>query len=241
MKRALMNGMKPIKILAFFLAMTSAILAEDLFHANIYPDGEPDRLAYTHSNVITHSGDSTIIDHYYYTPDGKPYVLDKVILINDLPVFNSLKFYQIGEYSSFTRKGDQAELFYERDGKQKLVYRDMRDPIVFAPTQQNAIKENLPKLLKGESVIFNIFASEVLRLVQMKVQMLDHSQYDRDGCVVLIMRPKSIFIDWFVDEVYYVVEIKTGRLLEMHGFSTLRQKVDDKWEFRDMDFYYTYE
>jgi hypothetical protein len=55
------------------------------------------------------------------------------------------------------------------------------------------------------------------------------------------MRPKSVFIDWFVDEVYYVVEIKTGRLLEMHGFSTLRQKVDDKWEFRDMDFYYSYE
>lgn len=221
--------------------MFSLIYAEDKFHALIYPDGEPDRLAYTHSNVITRSGDSTIIDHYYFTPDGKPYVLDKVILIKGVPVFNSLDFFQMGEYSSFTRQGDVAELHFERDGKQKTVFRDMRDPIVFAPTQQDAIKDNLDQLLKGESVIFNIFASEVLRLVQMKVQMVNDTQYERAGCVVLVMRPKSVFIDWFVDEVYYVVEIASGRLLEMHGFSTLRQKVEDKWEFKDMDFYYSYE
>ena len=234
-------GMKPFKIVAFFVLLSSVLFAEDLFTAMIYPEDDPVNLAYTHSNKVEQIGDSTVIDHFYYTPDGKPYVHDKVILINDQPVFNSLEFYQIGEYSSFTKNGDHADLYYKRDGKEKFVSRDMRSPLIFAPTQQDAIKNNLNALLAGEPVIFNIFASEVLMLVKMKVEPLQDSKYDRKGCIVLIMRPKSKLIDWFVDEVYYVVEISTGRLLEMHGFSTLRQKVDDKWEFKDMDFYYTYE
>ena len=237
--------MCPFKRLTYLvLCLNLALLplwGNDLFNARIYPDGEPDRLAYTHSNTVAEKGDSLILDHFYFTPDGELYVLDRVITVKDEPVFNSLTFYQIDEYSSFTRRGDQAELYYRKDGKEKTVYRDIRKSLVFAPTQQEAIRKHLPDLLKGKDVTFDIFASEVLRLVEMKVEVTTTSPYDRRGCIVLVMHPKSMFIDWFVDEVYYVVEISTGHILEMHGFSTLRQKVDDKWEFKDMDFYYTYD
>ena len=240
-KEEFVKGIKPFKIILFCLYAVTCLMAEEAFTARIYAESDPDNLAYTHNNSVYTSGDSTVIDHHYYTPDGKPYVLDKVILIKGQPVFNSLTFYQIGEYASFTKKGDEAELFYRRDGKEKTVSRKLRSPLVFAPTQQDAIIDNLDKLLSGESVVFNIFASEVLRLVKMKVTLLENSEYDREGCVVLIMRPQSMFIDWFVDEVYYVVEISSGRLLEMHGFSTLRLEIDGKWEFKDMDFYFNYD
>ncbi|MEA2076514.1 MAG: hypothetical protein U9O95_00670 [Candidatus Marinimicrobia bacterium] len=236
-----MIKVKPYKIILLIGLLVSTAFSNDIFFAEIYAEGEPDRLVYTHTNTVEQKGDSTIIDHFYYTPDGKLYVLDKVILLNDEPIFNSLDFYQIKEYSSFTRNGEKAELFFERNGKKKNATRKLRHPLVFAPTQQNAIREHLNELLKGESARFNVFASEVLRLVEMKVQLVKNSKYDREGCIALIMRPRSIFIDWFVDEVFYVVEISTGRIMEMHGFSTLRRKINDKWEFRDMDFYYSYE
>lgn len=227
-------------IIVLSLICLPIFAVQDIFFAKIYPEGHPGELAYTHSNTITDQGDSTIYDHYYHTPDGQLYAHDKVVLVNGKPVFNSLDFPQIEEYSSFTRNGDVAELSFERNGKLRTATRDMKTPLVFAPTQQNAIHDHLDTILKGGSVSFYIFASEVLRLVEMKVTMIDDSAYERDGCVVLIMRPRSIFIDWFVDEVYYVVELETGRIVEMHGFSTLRQKVDDKLEFKDMDFYYEY-
>ncbi len=236
-----MYSKKPIICLLFVCIYFTVALSNDIFYAKIYPEDDPAKLAFTHNNNISTVGDSTIIDHFYYTPDGELYAKDKVVLINDKPVFNSLKFYKIEEYSSFKLNGDEAELCFEREGKRRYVTRKMKTPLVFAPIQQNAIKKYFSKLISGETVKFNIFASEVLHLVEMKVFMIENSKYEREGCVVFIMRPKNIFIDWFVDEVYYVVERSTGRLMEMHGFSTLRQKIDDKWEFKDMDFYYSYE
>jgi len=236
-----MFSKKPIIYLLIVCVYFTSALSNDIFHANIYPEDDPGTLAFTHNNKISTQGDSTVIDHFYYTPDGELYAKDKVILISDKPVFNSLKFYKIEEYSSFTLNGDKADLCFEREGKRRYVTRKMETPLVFAPTQQNAIKKYFSNLINGETIKFHIFASEVLRLVEMKVYMIENSKYEREGCVVFIMRPKNIFIDWFVDEVFYVVERSTGRLMEMHGFSTLRQKINNKWEFKDMDFYYTYE
>ncbi len=213
----------------------------DIFFAELYPDGEPNKLAYTHTNTIEQKGDSTFINHVYYTPDGELYVEDKVILVNNEPYYNSFQFYQIGEFSSLLRKGDEVELKHIKDGKEKVITRKLKLPLVFAPNQQFALREYLDDLQNGGSAYFYIFASEVTRLIKMKVVMIDDSNYERPGCIVLQMKPKSKLIDWFVDEVYYVVNKNNGRIMEMHGFSTLRYKVDNKWEFRDMDFYYSYE
>lgn len=222
-----------------FLMITS-VFANDIFYAEIFPEDQPDKLAYTHSNKVIQKGDSTIIEHYYFTPAGEKYVDDKVVLYKNKVVFNSVKFYQIKEYSSLKINGDKVELFLDKDGDKKFATRNLNRPLVFAPNQQLAIKQFLPELLSGQSVNFYIYASEVLRLVEMKVAITENSPYGQPGCVVLEMKPKSIFIDWFVDEVYYVVNKSNGRIMEMHGFSTLRQKVEDKWVFKDMDFYYSY-
>ena len=231
--------MKNILILILLL-WSLPLIAEELFNARIYPEQDPEKLAYIHNNIVSQKGDSTIIDHHYYTPDGRPYVLDKVILLNGEPIFNSLKFYQINEYSSLERQGDKVLLTYKRDQHFKQVTRKYRKPLVFAPTQQDAIKDNMPKILNGESVTFYIFAAEVLRLVEMRVALIENSPYERKDCYVLQMKPDNFLIDWLVDEVYYVVDKETHLLTEMHGFSTLRQNVDGNWEYRDMDFYYTY-
>lgn len=227
-------------IVVFACLLIVPLIAEDMFHAEIFAENDPGKLVYTHSNTISQKGDSSIIDHFYFTPDGEKYVRDRVILVKNEPIYNSVDFYQIGEYSSLSKKGDEVILKYERDGVKKEVSRKLHTPLVFAPIQQSAIRENLKNLLNGGSANFYIFASEVSRLVKMKVVLIENSQYERKNCVVLQMKPNNIFIDWFVDEVYYVVDKSSGRIMEMHGFSTLRQKINGEWEYQDMDFYYTY-
>ncbi len=232
--------MKKILII-LLLVCAFPLMAGELFNARIYSEQDSEKLAYTHNNTVTIEGDSTIINHYYYTSDGQLYVLDKVVLFNGEPIFNSLKFYQINEYSSLERKGDKVILNYQRGKKKKQATRKYRNPLVFAPIQQDAIKKNMHKLLKGEAVTFYIFAAEVLRLVEMRVTLIESSSYDREDCYVLQMKPDNFLIDWLVDEVYYVVNKSTYLIEEMHGFSTLRQEIDGNWEYRDMDFYYSYE
>ena len=228
-------------ILILLTFVFSAAYSNDIFHAKIYPEGDENIPVYTHMNTIEQKGDSTFIDHFYYTTDGELYVEDKVILVNNEPFYNSVEFFQIGMFSSLERKGDKVELKLIDNGKEKNVTRRLKLPLVFAPNQQMALRAYLDKFKKGESVTFHIFATEVLRIVKMKVFMIKDSEYEREGCIVLQMNPKSKFIDWFVDEVFFVVDEKSGHIMEMHGFSTLRQKINDEWEFRDMDFYYSYE
>ena len=223
------------------MVVFSTAYSNDIFHANIYPEGSPDQLAYTHTNTVEHLNDSTILTHFYYTPDKKLYAKDIVILFKNYPIFNSLEFYQSKDYYSCEIVGENANMYYKGANKSKRVTRDVKDPLVFAPTQQEAVRTYLHDLEAGKSVHFYIFATEVLRLVDMEVEIIKDSKYERPGCIVLIMHPKSIFIDWFVDEVYYVVDKSNGRIIEMHGFSTLKLKVEDKWVFKDMDFYFSYE
>jgi hypothetical protein len=229
--------------LIFLLVLigVNGLFANDIFHAIIYAEGERDHITYTHSNIIEYKSDTTFIDHFYYTPDGKLYVKDKVILVNNEPYYNSVDFVQIGVLSSLERKDDKVELKLIENGNEKIVSRHLKLPLVFAPNQQMALRGYLDEILQGETVSFYIFATEVLRLVKMKVMLVDNSKYERDGCIVIEMKPKSKFIDWFVDEVYFVVDKKNGNIMEMHGFSTLRLKVGNEWEFKDMDFYYSYE
>ena len=232
--------MKKLYSVSLLFLMITCAFANDIFYAEIFPEDQPGKLAYTHSNNVIEKGDSTIIEHYYFTPDGEKYVDDKVVLFKNKVVFNSVEFYQIKEYSSLKINGDKVELFLDKDGDKKFATRNLNRPLVFAPNQQLAIKQFLPELLSGKAVNFYIYASEVLRLVEMKIAIIENSPYERPDCVVLEMKPKSMFIDWFVDEVYYVVNKNNRRIMEMHGFSTLRQKVEDKWVFKDMDFYYSY-
>jgi hypothetical protein len=228
-------------ILILLTFVFSAAYSNDIFHAKIYSEGDENKPIYTHMNTIEQKGDSTFIDHFYYTMEGELYIEDKVILVNNEPYYNSVEFFQIGVFSSLERKGDKVELNLIDNGKEKNVTRHLKLPLVFAPNQQMALRGYLDKLKKGESATFHIFATEVLRLVKMKVFMIKDSKYEREGCIVLQMNPKSKFIDWFVDEVFFVVDSNTGHIMEMHGFSTLRQKINDEWKFRDMDFYYSYE
>jgi hypothetical protein len=232
----------PHKIILILLTLVfSVAYSNDIFHAKIYPDGAPKQLAYTHTNTVEHSNDSTVLTHFYYTPDNKLYVKDIVILYKDNPIYNSLEFYQTKDYYSCEIVGENANMYYKGANKSKRVTRDVKDPLVFAPTQQEGVRNYLDDLKAGKSAHFYIFATEVLRLVDMEVEIIENSKYERPDCIVLIMHPKSMFIDWFVDEVFYVIDKSNGRIIEMHGFSTLKLKVDNKWEFRDMDFYYSYE
>lgn len=227
-------------VLIFTCLLIYPLFADDIFHAKIYSAQDPEQLIYTHKNTILHNADSTIIDHFYFTPEGEEYARDRVILVKNEPVYNSLSFHQIGEYSTFFKNGDKAILTHEKEGKKKEANKKIPSPLVLSPTQQMAIHENLDNFLKGEAVNFHLFAPEILGFIKMKIFSIKNSEYEREDSMVLQVKANNAFINMFLGNIYYVVNKYDGRIMEAHGFSTLRLKVNGEWESPDMDIYYTY-
>ncbi|MEA3391931.1 MAG: hypothetical protein U9Q91_03010, partial [Candidatus Marinimicrobia bacterium] len=128
------------KMIFVLLALGISIAySDDIFYAKIYPEGEPEKLAYTHTNIVEQINDSTILTHLYYTPDGKLYVKDIVVLYKNTPIFNSLEFYATNNYYSCEIVGKDANINYKGEDKSKSVTRNVRLPLVFAPTQQESV------------------------------------------------------------------------------------------------------
>ncbi len=223
----------------FFL--NAAAYSEELFRGEAFIEGaersEP-RLIQT--NTVETKNDSLILTHYFHYPNGFLYAMDRVVLVNNKPMKNRLDFFEIDESSIMECKGDKVQLTYRHHDNVKTTLREPQEPLICAPLQQRMIEEYYDELLRGDEIHFYIFASEILRLVDMKVKRVEDSEYGRPGVMVLEMRPKSVLIKWLVGKTYYLVDLKTRRLLELHGFSTMRQRVDEKWEYVNMDFYYSY-
>ncbi|MFA6617684.1 MAG: hypothetical protein WCT23_01255 [Candidatus Neomarinimicrobiota bacterium] len=217
------------------------LFADDIFYAEIYAVDNPEKIIYTHTNTVIQKGDSTIIDHFYHTPDGKEHAQDRAILVNNKPIYNLLSFHEIGEYSTFIKNGDKAILKFETVDDKKEASKEIPHPLVLTPTQQIAFKENLDNFLKGETVNFYLFAPEIVRFIKMRIFPIEHSEYQQENCMVLQVKATNALINLFLGDIFYVVDKDNGRIMEAHGFSTLRLKVDGEWRSPDMDIYYTYE
>lgn len=221
---------------------TALIYANDIFYADIYVEGSnKTKLAFTHKNEVKHIADKTILTHFYYTPNGSLHVKEEVVLLKGQPFSNTLESYGVNEYAKMEFRDSKVDISFRHDDMKKSVTRRVKTPLVFGPSQQNMLNEHFDEILNGEAINVYALASEFLKMVKLKVQRIKGSQYEQPGTMVLEMRPRSTVINWFVGKTYYVVDIQSGRVLEMHGFSTLRQKIDGKWEYVNMDFYYTYE
>ena len=66
------------------------------------------------------------------------------------------------------------------------------------------------------------------------------SDWNRPGVIVLKMELASMFLRFFVDPVDLVYDVRTRRLVEIHGKSLLQRRVNGRIENPVVDIYYRY-
>jgi hypothetical protein len=218
------------------------LMAQDLFEANIYLMGSNKEVKlFTHKNSEEKSGDELVWTQYYYQPDGTLFATDQLILdSNENWHTHKTSFPVINEHSVMVRQDDKVSFEFTRDGKTKNKSRKMEEPIVFGPTQQRFLYERFDKIKSGEVISIYTPAPEFLRIIEFKIRRIDDSEYERPGTMVVEMGTQNPILSWFLGKSYYVIDLDSGRIAEIHGASILKREVNGKWEYADVDMYFTY-
>ncbi|MBW6458789.1 MAG: hypothetical protein K0B52_06485 [FCB group bacterium] len=240
-----MHGKKKIPLIlncVFVLLFTAALQAQEMPEAEVYLQGSnKEILLFTFKQSEEHSGNERIWTQYYYQPDGTLFATDQLILdAKENWHTHKTAFPLLNEHSVMERKGNKVDFLFARDGKERTRTRNVETPIVFGPTQQRFLYQIKDRLLKGEVISLYTPAPEFTRLIEFRVQRIYDSPYERPGAVVAEMSTQNPIISWFLGKSHYVADIETGRILEIHGASILKREVNGKWEYVNVEMYYTY-
>ncbi|MDD3715490.1 MAG: hypothetical protein PHT46_00115 [Candidatus Marinimicrobia bacterium] len=231
---------RDIVILHLVCAMT--LTAQDLFEADIYLLGSNKEVKlFTHKNSEEIQNGERVWTQYYYQPDGTLFATDQLILDREANWHtHKTAFPLLKEFSVMERKGENLAFFYSRDGKSKSKDRKIEQPVVFGPTQQRFLYENIDRIAKGEELMIFTPAPEFLRLIEFKVRRIEGSEYERPGHMVVEMGTQNPIISWFLGKSFYVVDLDSKLIMEIHGASILKREVKGKWEYVNVDMYFRY-
>ena len=226
----------------FILLFAASLSAKGLPEANVYLQGSNrDVLLFVFKQSEEVSGNEIIRTQYYYQPDGTLFATDQLILdTKENWHTHKTSFPLLNEYSVMERKGDKVEFLFSSDGKTRTRTRNMESPIVFGPTQQQFLYQQKEQLLKGETIRLYTPAPEFTRLIEFRAQRMLDSPYERPGVLVAEMSTQNPIISWFLGKSFYVADIESGRILEIHGASILKREVNGKWEYVNVEMYYNY-
>lgn len=225
-----------------FLLILSPLAAQDLFEADIYLMGTNKEVKlFTHKNSEETKDGKLVWTQYYYQPDGTLFAQDRLILDTaGRWETHKTSFPPLNEYSVMERKSDEVSFVFSRNGKEKNKDRKIEYPVVFGPTQQRFLSENFEKITSGELLTIFTPAPEFLRLIEFKIQRIENSEYELPGTMVVQMETQNPILSWFLGKSFYVVDLVSGRIAEIHGASILKRQVDGKWEYVDVDMYFSY-
>ncbi|MDZ7797693.1 MAG: hypothetical protein U5N56_11930 [Candidatus Marinimicrobia bacterium] len=54
------------------------------------------------------------------------------------------------------------------------------------------------------------------------------------------MNTKSFILSWFIGDTYFIIDNDDGKIREIHGSSALKQQVNGKWEYINVDIFFEY-
>lgn len=230
-----------ITLIVILSAAATSAEAQDLFNAKIYLQGtDKGVLLFNYTNEIRQEGDLQILAHNYNTPDGGLFAREQLILNNGEMIDHRTDFYPLKEFSRLQRVDDGIKISFRREEKSRSKIIPYRNDIVFGPTQQQYIRENLTKFQAGEVLTFHLPAPEFTTTTSFTMKKIEGSKYNRPGVTVLQMGTRNIILKLLVGKNQFVVDEKTGTILEIHGPSVLKRFVDNKWKFVDADIYFDY-
>lgn len=234
------KSVRNITIVLWVSVMT--LTAQDLFEADIYLWGSNKEVKlFTHINSEEIQNGKQVWTQYYYQPDGTLFATDQLILDKEGNWHtHKTAFLLLKEYSVMERKGENLTFFYSRDGKSKTKDRKLEQPLVFGPTQQRFLYANIERIAKGEELIIYTPVPEYLRLIEFKIKRVEGSEYEKPGHMIVEIGTQNPIISWFLGKSYYVVDLETKLIMEIHGASILKREVNGKWELVNVDMYFRY-
>jgi len=222
----------PILFVPFFL-----LCGEERFESEIYWKGSDQKdPVFIYKNAADTVDGRRVLGHYYYKPDGPLFASEELFLGEDGQwQKHVIDFPVLEERSVMLNKGDEVELRFHKEGNTKSRTRELQEPLLFGPVQQEFVRKNLQALKSGEKIYFYLPAAEFGLLVQFKMEKTDDTPYGSPGAFVVMMSTKSFILSWFLGDSYFVLDKEDATILEIHGSSVLKQQVDGKWEYIDVD------
>ncbi|MBN2625648.1 MAG: hypothetical protein JXA95_03190 [Spirochaetales bacterium] len=228
-------------LLFFFLFLYPAAGGEN-FTARIYRQGTGEEdLLFTMKSEETTESDGEKKVHRYYTPDGEIFAEESLLLQGKGRFLHRVSFYAMDEYSRLESDGNAMKISFRREEERKEKVLGFKDDLLFGPSQQGFIIDNLSRLQGGETLHFALPVAELTTTAEFYLRKAGTSPYAAPGRTVLEMGSRNFFVRLLVDRVFYVIDEDTGLIQEIHGPSLLRTREGGKWKQADVDIRFFYE
>lgn len=198
-------------------------------------------LLFGHYNTVQQNGDETILTHYYSRPDSSIATIDEVVLENGKFKSSKSQFLEVNEIGSVIRNEDRMIMRFEKDGKIKEKELEYPPELLVGPMFSDHIVQNWTTLITDKKIYFKLPAPNIQKVATFTFETVNDSEYGKSGQIVFKLDAASFFLKLVVRPSYFVYDIATKRLLEIHGTTILRTKQNGKWQnSTDVNMYYEY-
>ena len=232
-----------LSFLTSVLVLSSAmtITADDLFTGEIYLAGtNKGVLIFRQRNSVLRKGEQLILRHTYTKPNGALAVQEDVIFEKGIFKKYLVEFKGSDCGCVLDRQENKLLFGFTRGDRDKKGKADYTSNLVMGPTLTRFIHKNWNRLIKDKQAFFYLPAMTLQRIARFRVYKNKKSPWNRPGVIVIKMELANALFRLFLDPVDLVYDLKTKRLVEIHGKSLLERKVKGKIENPVVDIYYRY-
>lgn len=232
---------KIIILSVLLLVPVFLVFSGEIFEAKIYREGtDRQEFLFDYRNEITTEGNRLIKAHNYYSPNGELFAREEVVYTDDEFFTHKTEFYAIEEFSRLEKNGRRLEISFRKENKEKSKELDFPDGLVFGPTQQEYIIENLSKFKSGEKLEFLLPVPEFTTTTAFTMVREEGTRYQQENRLVLRMETRNFLLRFLVGKNYFVIDDTSGLIIEIHGPSILQVYENGKWNLVDVDIYFNY-
>lgn len=127
-----------------------------------------------------------------------------------------------------------GKVFYkvtDKDGSIKTSDASAEPELVVPSTVMSYVRPKFPELLAGKEVKLKVIVPDRRDSFTFYMKKIrEEKSIDGDTIMVLEMKPSSIIVKAFVDQMLFYVRPKTGEMFAFEGKSSLRRKEGDKYK-----------
>jgi hypothetical protein len=232
--------------LGFVLLSASARAASDpSFLAKVYDeDSDKQRLLFTYQHESESKGDSRVITNTYKDKDGNLAALETVEFVKDGD-HERVKTYkmsqkQLGTEGLVEVKEGKAHFSYTKGDSTKTAEESVGGDFVVGPSIIAYLQKNWDKIAKGEHVKARLAVPDRRETVGFEYFKDKEKMLGEQKAFVIKMKPSSFFIAALVKPLYFFMTPDGQTLLELHGRTQVKQKIDGIYSDLDAVTVYDY-
>ena len=181
------------------------------------------------------------ISHQYFGLDNELEAFETVELDNGQIELYETAINGLGFKGSLQIKENRIRLIRIQEGKTKEREIKLRDNLIVGPMLPTFVEQNVDILLEGNTVDFYLPFFDRMTLIPMVLETKEGATDSVKGSVIIEMRLKSRLLNLFIDPIDMVMDLSSGKIVEIHGPTILPDPVNsDSKEFVDANIYYEY-